>query len=127
MKKGTSSTPLIMGVLGLISALPNSIISMFTSALLLDLGGSNNSADEDMNMIYFYLKVVLWCALIGFTVSLLAKRLYFISGPIMILMGIIILICIVTGNMFLVFPASFFVIGGVIALTQKKISKTSKS
>lgn len=122
-KKGTSSTPLIMGVLGLISALPNALISMFTSALILDLSSSGNSVDEDMSMIYLYLKIVLWCALIGFIASLFAKRFYSIAGIIMILMGLIILICIVTGNVFLVFPASFFIIGGTIAFTQKKITK----
>ena len=123
-KKGTSSTPIILGTLGLLSALPNTLISLLTSNFVQQVNSDTGDlTTEHLNTSIMMIKIIFWSALIGFLISLFAKRFYWAAGVIMIICGLLIFITIATGNFFLIFPASFFIIGGIICFTQKKTIK----
>lgn len=122
MKKGTSNKPVILGTLGLLFALPNALISFISGAAVISYGSPNSSDTEVTDYSMFYMKLIFWSALIGFLFSLFAKRLYVLSGIAMIVCGLLIFVSMVTANFFLIFPAAFFIIGGIICFTQRKIT-----
>lgn len=120
MKKGTSSKPLRYGIIGLITALPNSLFTLLSSTFVIEMSDTVMNDSDKTNYTIFYFKLVLWSALIGFLFSLISKRFYIISGIAMMLCGLLILISMVTANLLLIFPATFFIIGGTYCFTQKK-------
>lgn len=123
-KKGTSSKPLILGVLGLLTALPNTLITLLTSNFIQQMNSeTGNLTDEGLDISFMMLKIVFWSAIIGFSLSIVAKRFYVISGIIMIISGSFIFIAMASGNLFLIFPSLFFIIGGIVCFTQKKTLK----
>ncbi|MFL0088548.1 hypothetical protein [Tenacibaculum maritimum] len=122
MKKGTSSKPLRYGIIGLITALPNALFTLLSSTFILEMSDTVMSDDLKTEQSLFYFKLVLWSAVIGFLFSLISKRFYRIAGFVMLLCGLLILISIVTANVFLIFPAIFFIIGGTYCFTQEKIN-----
>lgn len=126
MKKGTSSKPLRYGIIGLITALPNALFTLLSSTFILEMSDTVMSDDLKTEQSLFYFKLVLWSAVIGFLFSLISKRFYRIAGFVMLLCGLLILISIVTANVFLIFPAIFFIIGGTYCFTQKKINTKKK-
>lgn len=122
MKKGTSSKPLRYGIIGLITALPNALFTLLSSTFILEMSDTVMSDDLKTEQSIFYFKLVLWSAVIGFLFSLISKRFYRTAGFVMLLCGLLILISIVTANIFLIFPAIFFIIGGTYCFTQEKIN-----
>lgn len=126
MKKGTSSKPLRYGIIGLITALPNSLFTLLSSTFILEMSDTVMSDDLKTEQSLFYFKLVLWSAVIGFLFSLISKRFYKIAGFVMLLCGLLILISIVTAIVFLIFPAIFFIIGGTYCFTQEKINTKQK-
>jgi hypothetical protein len=122
MKKGTSSKPLRYGIIGLITALPNALFTLLSSTFILEMSDTVMSDDLKTEQSLFYFKLVLWSAVIGFLFSLISKRFYRTAGFVMLLCGLLILISIVTANIFLIFPAIFFIIGGTYCFTQEKIN-----
>lgn len=126
MKKGTSSKPLRYGITGLITALPNALFTLLSSTFILEMSDAVMSDDLKTEQSLFYFKLVLSSAVIGFLFSLISKRFYRIAGFVMLLCGLLILISIVTANVFLIFPAIFFIIGGTYCFTQEKINTKQK-
>lgn len=119
MRRGTSSKPVILGTLGLITGLPNALISLF-SATIIEIH-ADSTANSDTDYALFYMSMIGIASIIGFVASLVGKRLYLIAGLTMLVCGFLLLISMVTANLFLVFPAAFFSIGGIVCFTQKKV------
>jgi len=126
MKKGTSSKPLRYGIIGLITALPNALFTLLSSSFVLEMSDTVMSDDAKTEYSLFYFKLVLWSAVIGFVFSLISKRFYKTAGFGMIISGLLILVSMATANFFLIFPATFFIIGGSYCFTQEKINTKQK-
>ena len=126
MKKGTSSKPLRYGIIGLITALPNALFTLLSSSFVLEMSDTVMSDDAKTEYSLFYFKLFLWSAVIGFVFSLISKRFYKTAGFGMIISGLLILVSMATANFFLIFPATFFIIGGSYCFTQEKINTKQK-
>ncbi len=131
MKKGTSSKPLRYGILGLITALPNSLLAFLSSNFVFNLDealnkNGNINSNENIDNSILFMKLIFWSAIIGFLFSLISKRFYKTAGFGMIISGLLILVSMATANFFLIFPATFFIIGGSYCFTQEKINTKQK-
>ena len=98
MKKGVSSKPLRYGIIGLITALPNTLFTLLSSTFILEMSDTVLSDDAKTEQSLFYFKLVLWSAIIGFLFSLISKRFYRIAGIGMLLSGLLVLISIHKGQ-----------------------------
>ena len=138
--KGTSNVPLIMGIIGFVLGIPNAICAGFGGALVGSAAGGLSTADADMTLdseavdaavaaaeagAMAGVQAALWLGgiamLLGLIAGILGKSKPSISGIGMLLAaGLLLFQMTGTFNLLAFIIAVLYIIGGIIAFTQKK-------
>lgn len=117
--KQISNGPMILGIIGGILGLPAAICSGACAAGLSTLAdGATTQSSTDAGSAFLWIGLI--AALIGLVSAFLYKKNPKGWGAMMILAGILSGITLVTFNFLSFVVCILFLIGGVIALTQKK-------
>ncbi len=115
--RGTSSVPMIMGIIGGVLGIPGSFCAGACAAGVTGAAGNAAKAGEIGN---FYLVLGLVSAAAGLVFGILAKRYPVFAGAMMIIAAILGGITLVAGNMISLVVAILFLIGGFMSIFQKK-------
>ncbi len=124
--KGTSNGPMIAGVIGFVASIPGTICAGICGAGV-DLFSAAATQGEMYGAGTTWIIINVAVALSGLVFGIMSKSRPRLSGFILILASILgLIITIITLNWFwgLITVASFL-IGGIISLTQEKISTAS--
>ncbi len=117
MEKQTLSKSLIFGIFSFIFVIFNILISVLHSWIVrrLNYSGLTDSIKNEL----LYLKLTFWIGFVGFMISLVLNKNHRILGFVMVACGLLLLISMILVNVFLIFPALFFLIVGILCFTQK--------
>lgn len=118
-QKQISNVPMILGIIGGVLGLPAAICSGACAAGISTLaeGATEKTSNTAGNTFLF---IGLISAILGLVCSFLYKKNPKTWGGLMILAGILSAVTLVTFNILSLVVCILFLIGGVIALTQKK-------
>ncbi len=120
-QKPISNAPMILGIIGGILGLPAAICSGACAAGLSTLAdGATKQSSQDAGNVFMWLGLI--AAIVGLASAFLYKKNPKGWGAMMLLAGILSGITLVTFNFLSFVVCILFLIGGVIALTQKKPS-----
>jgi hypothetical protein len=120
-QKPISNAPMILGIIGGILGLPAAICSGACAAGLSTLAdGATSQSSQDAGNVFMWLGLI--AAIVGLASAFLYKKNPKGWGAMMLLAGILAGITLVTFNFLSFVVCILFLIGGVIALTQKKPS-----
>ena len=118
-QKQISNAPMVLGIIGGILGLPAALCSSACAAGLSTLAeGANKQSVADAGNTFLWIGLI--AALIGLVSSFLYKKNPKGWGAMMLFAGILSGITLVTFNFLSFVVCILFLIGGVIALTQKK-------
>lgn len=118
-KRGTSSAPMILGIIGGILGLPGAICAGACAVGVTSIDTANTAA-EVSQIGNFYVVVGLIGAILGLVFGILSKRFPRLSGIVMIISAIFAGFTMIAGNMLALIIAILFLIGGCLSLSQKK-------
>ena len=120
-KYKVSNVPKVLGIIGGILGLPAAICSGACAAGFSSLAdGATEQSAADTGSIFMWIGLV--SALVGLIAAFLYKQNTKLWGALMIVAGVLALITLVTFNILSLIVAILFLIGGIIALNQKKPS-----
>ena len=117
-KRGTSSVPMIMGIIGTVFQLPGAVCSGACAAGLGSVAGESQKAVNDV--ADFYMGLGLVAALLGFICGLLGKRNPVFAGIGLLIAAILSGITLITFNFFSMVALILFLLGSIFAFVQKK-------
>jgi hypothetical protein len=124
-KKGTSSVPLIMGIIGGVISLPSALCSHMCASCADGIGevaaaqyGNTVNKDEQIGTTFLWFTVI--SGLLGLIGGILGKRLPVPAGVIMIVAALLSGITMFMGNLIAILVAILFLIGGAMCFAQKK-------
>ncbi len=117
-ERGTSSVPMIMGIIGGVLGIPGAICGGACVAGISGLAGESTKNATEMGEFYLYFALV--GAAIGLIFGILGKKYPKLAGIMMILAAMMCGITVVGGNFIAIIVAILFLVGGAIALSQKK-------
>jgi len=114
-----SNVPMILGIIGGILGLPAAICSGACAAGISSLGEHATEASAaDTGSTFLWIGII--SALLGLIAAFMYKRNTKLWGILMIVAGVLSLVTLVTFNILSLIVAILFLIGGIIALNQKK-------
>lgn len=120
-QKPISNAPMILGIIGGILGLPSAICSGACAVGLSTLSdGAASQSSQDAGNVFMWLGLI--AAIVGLASAFLYKKNPKGWGAMMLLAGILSGITLITFNILSFVVCILFLIGGVIALTQKKPS-----
>lgn len=115
--RGTSNAPIILGVLGGAIGLPSALCSSMCSSAV----GAMESAESASELGSFYLGGILIGSIIAIVFSCFSRKSPKLAGVMLILATLIIgILSTATFNMLGIIAAILTLIGGILALVQKK-------
>ena len=118
-QKPISNAPMILGIIGGILGLPAAICSGACAAGLSSLAeGANEQSAQDAGNAFMWLGLI--AALLGLVCAFLYKKNPKVFGALMVLAGLLAGITLVTFNFLSLVVCILLLIGGIIAITQKK-------
>ena len=113
--RGTSSAPMILGIIGGLMGIPASFCA---GACVAGIGGAAGAADAS-EIGTFYLGMCLVGSLMGLVFGFLSKRSPKLSGIMLILAAMMTGFTLIAGNMIALICGILFLIAGAISLAQK--------
>lgn len=113
--RGTSSAPMILGIVGGLLGIPASFCA---GACVAGIGGAAGSANAS-EMGSFYLGMCLLGSLLGLVFGFLSKRSPKFSGLMLILAAMMTGFTLIAGNMIALICAVLFLVGGAMSFAQK--------
>lgn len=118
-KRGTSSSPMVLGIIGGVLGLPGAICSGACAAGITVIDASNTAA-EASQIGDFYMNLGFIGAILGLIFGILSKRFPIFSGIVMIMAAIFAGITLIAGNMLALIVTILFLLGGFLSIFQKK-------
>lgn len=115
--RGTSSVPMIMGIIGGVLGLPSAVCAGACSA---GIGSINNTTAEATAEGNTFMVIALIGAALGLIFGILSKKYPTLSGIMMIIATFLAGVTIIIGNMFALVVSILFLIGAVFSFIQKK-------
>lgn len=117
-KRGTSTVPMIMGIIGAVFQLPGAICSGACAAGIGGMAGENQSAVN--SVAGSYMSIGLAAAFIGFVCGLFGKKSPMFAGIGLMIAAILSGITLITFNLFSMIALILFILGSIFAFVQKK-------
>lgn len=122
-QKSISNAPMILGIIGGILGLPAAFCSGACAAGLSTMAeGASSQTSEDAATVFMLLGLI--SAILGLASAFLYKKNPKVWGGVMLFAGVLSGITLVTFNPLSFIVCILFLIGGIIALKQKKPSIT---
>ncbi|MEG1498936.1 DUF4064 domain-containing protein [Chryseobacterium sp.] len=119
--KQISNVPMIMGIIGGVIGLPAAICSGACAAGMSSLAdNSTEQVTNDAGNTFMWLGLI--AAILGLTCAFLYKKNPKLWGAIMLFAGVLSGITLITFNFLSLIECVLFLIGGLLALFQKKLS-----
>lgn len=117
-QKPISGAPMVLGIIGGVIGLPSSVCSGACAAGISSMA-DHTTAEEAARTGSTFMWIGLIAALLGFIAAFMYKRGPGTWGFIMLLAGLLSLVPLVALNMMALVPATLFIIGGAILISQK--------
>ena len=118
-QKPISNAPMILGIIGGILGLPAAICSGACAAGLSTLAdGATEQTSQDAGNVFMWLGLI--SALLGLISAFLYKKNPKLWGALMVIGGLLAGITLVTFNFLSLVVCILLLIGGILAMTQKK-------
>jgi hypothetical protein len=120
-QKSISNAPMVLGIIGGILGLPAAVCAGACAAGITSIAdGASSQSSQDAGSAFMWLGLI--AALLGLVSAFLYKKNPKIWGVMMIIAGLLSGVTLVTFNLLSLIVCILFLIGGAIALTQKKPS-----
>lgn len=117
-KRGTSSIPIVLGIIASVLQLPGAVCAGACAAGLSSL--ADKSSKDGGEIGQFYMAAGLLAVLFGFIGSLLGKKNPTVSGILLLIATVLTGVNLITFNFFSLIAVILFLIAMIFAFIQKK-------